>query len=95
MAYIQRANVVLKVKDSEVEYYLNLGYNQIDENGKVIRKTVPNDLHELQKAYKDKDAEIAKLKEEIDFLRNELSKVQEVNQSDETKAKTTRKRTEK
>jgi hypothetical protein len=95
MAYIQRANVVLKVKDSEVEYYLNLGYNQIDENGKVTRKTVPNDLHELQKAYKDKDAEIAKLKEEIDFLRNELAKTQGVNQTDETKAKTTRKRTEK
>ena len=95
MAYIQRANVVLKVKDSEVEYYLNLGYNQIDENGKVIRETIPNDLHELQKAYKDKDAEIAKLKEEIDFLRNELAKAQEVNQPDETKAKTTRKRTEK
>ena len=95
MAYIKKANVVLRVKDSEVDYYINLGYDQIDENGKVIRKTVPNDLHELQKAYKDKDEEIAKLKDEITFLRNELAKAQEVKQSDETKAKTARKRTEK
>ncbi len=98
VVYIQKANVVLRVKKSEVEYYLNLGYNQIDENGKIVRATVPTDLHELQKAYKDKEAEIAKLKAEVDFLRSELAKAKEVKQevaTEEPKAKTTRKRTEK
>lgn len=99
VVYIQKANVVLRVKKSEVEYYLNLGYNQIDENGKIVRATVPTDLHELQKAYKDKEAEIAKLKTEVEFLRNELAKAQEVKQEvateETTKARTTRKRTEK
>lgn len=100
VVYIQKANVVLRVKESEVEYYLNLGYNQIDANGKVIRATVPTDLHELQKSYKDKDEEIAKLKAEVEFLRNELAKAKEVKQevvSDEpaTKAKPRTKRTEK
>lgn len=100
MAYIQKANVVLRVKDSEVEYYLNLGYNQIDESGKVIRKTVPTDLHELQKAYKDKEAEIDKLKAEVEFLRSELAKAKEVKQEVATEEPTTKskartKRTEK
>jgi len=69
MAYIQRANVVLQVEDSEVEYYLNLGYNEITKDGKIIRETVPTDLHLLQKHYVDSKKKIAELEDEIAKLK--------------------------
>lgn len=79
MAYIQKANVVLRVKDSEVEYYLNLGYNLIDEQGKVIRESIPNDMHTLQKHFIDSKKIIEGLKKENAQLKAALAaKTEEV-----------------
>lgn len=69
MAYIQRANVILQVEDSEVDYYLNLGYNEITEDGKILRETIPTDLHLLQKHYVDSKKKIAELEAEIAALK--------------------------
>lgn len=79
MAYIQKANVVLRVKDSEVEYYLNLGYNLIDEQGKIIREAIPNDIHVLQKHFIESKKTIDDLKKEVVELKAKLAaKTEEV-----------------
>lgn len=66
---VQRANVVLQISPQQVDYYLNQGYNVIDEKGNVIQASVPRNLGELQKAYIDHVAEIESLKEEIRKLK--------------------------
>ena len=77
MAVIQKANVVLRVKDSEVEYYLNLGYNLIDDKGRVIKESVPNDLHLLQKHFVESSKLIETLKLENEALKNEIKELRE------------------
>lgn len=66
---VQRANVVLQISPQQVDYYLNQGYNVIDEKGNVIQESIPRNLGELQKAYIDHIAEIESLKEEIRKLK--------------------------
>lgn len=72
MATIKRANVVLHVDDADINHYLELGYNVIDEKGKVIKEAVPTDLKFLQTAYMKQKEEIASLKAEVDKLRLQL-----------------------
>ncbi len=74
MARIQRANVLLDVKDDEVGYYLNLGYNLLDEHGNVVKESVPTDIHTLQKHFVDSKKQIADLQDEIAKLKVELAK---------------------
>lgn len=74
MAYVRNANVILEVKDYEVERYLGLGYNHINPDGTIITEAVPRDVGQLTKAYNDHKAEIAKLKAEIEGLKAELAK---------------------
>ena len=69
MARIRRANVTLDVDDTEVEYYLNLGYNVIDDNGKVVSEALPSDLRTLQKHYIESKKRIAELEAEVAELR--------------------------
>jgi len=77
MAQVQRANVFLTIPDEDITKYLAKGYNVIDpKTGAVIRQSVPTELNALQKAWseheeliKQKDSEIAKLKEELDKLK--------------------------
>lgn len=66
---VQRANVVLQISPQQVDYYLNQGYNVIDEKGNVIKESIPRNLGDLQKAYIDHVAEIESLKEEIRKLK--------------------------
>ena len=65
MKYVKRANVVLEVKDDTVPYYLNLGYDVIDDTGKVIQKSIPQDLGSLRKFYIEANAKIEKLEARI------------------------------
>lgn len=76
MAEVQRANVFLTIPDEDIDKYLAKGYNVVDERGRIIKQSVPTELGELQKAYseheaqlKQKDAEIASLKSEIQALK--------------------------
>lgn len=72
MATIQRYNTVLDVEDSEVEYYLNLGYSLIDNKGNVVKKAMSNDVHTLQKELVDANNTITSLKAEIDALKLQI-----------------------
>lgn len=72
MARIQRYNTVLDVEDSEVEYYLNLGYSLLDNKGNVVQKAMSNDVHTLQKELTDANNTITSLKAEIDALKLQI-----------------------
>lgn len=90
MARIRRANVLLDVKDDEVGYYLNLGYDLLDDNGKVAKEAIPNDLHTLQKHYIDSNKKIAELEAEIAKLKADaVPKTEKVEKPATTRKKKT------
>ena len=68
MIIVQKGNVVLRVKDDLKKYYLDSGYNVINENGDVIEKTVPTDVITLQAEYRKHIEEIKSLKAKIATL---------------------------
>ncbi len=72
---VQRANVVLQVSPQQVDYYMTQGYNVINEQGEVIKASVPRDLGTLQKAFVENQTEIESLKTEIADLKKKLKKV--------------------
>ena len=65
MAIVERDNVVLEIKESEVDRYIDLGYNLTDGKGNVIKKSIPYDVGELRKAYIEHTTTIEKLKARI------------------------------
>ena len=73
MAKLRRFNSILTVDDSQVNYYVNLGYDVIDDKGSVIRKAIPNDVHTLQKELRDATATIEQLKAENAKLKEALA----------------------
>lgn len=74
MARVRRANVVLEVKDDQLERFVDMGYDVIDDAGRVIQKSVPTDIGTLTKAYMEHEAEIEKLKAELAELKAKLEK---------------------
>lgn len=72
MARVERGNVVLRVKDEEVQHYLNLGYNLTDDYGHVLKRSIPTSIGELQSAYVTQTAKIAELEDTIAKLTIEL-----------------------
>lgn len=73
MARVERGNVVLQVKDYEVQHYLNLGYNLTDEAGNILKKSIPTNIGELQTAYLEHTKKIAELEDTIAKLTAQLS----------------------
>ena len=63
MARVERGNVVLQVKDFEIQHYLNLGYNLTDEAGNILQESIPTNVGELQKAYLEHTKKIAELED--------------------------------
>lgn len=72
MARVERGNVVLNVKDDAVQHYLNLGYNLTDENGNIIKKSIPTNLGELQALYLEHTQKIAEMEDTIAKLTAQL-----------------------
>lgn len=78
MVKVRRGNTTLRVDEVEVVKYMAKGFSVIDANGNIVKQSVPTEIGQLQKAYsehveviKQKDAEIAKLKSEIESLKKE------------------------
>ena len=65
-----RGNVVLRIPDNEADRYLAKGFDIKDMNGKVVSKTTPTTMKDLQEAYEEKVAEVEKLKAELDALKS-------------------------
>jgi predicted translin family RNA/ssDNA-binding protein len=72
MAIAERGNVILKVRDDEVQRYLQLGYNIVDESGRVIKAAIPTDFRTLQRAYVENTEKIAELENTVAKLTAEL-----------------------
>ena len=68
MAFVQRANVVLEVKEDAVERMLDMGYNLINENGTIIQHSTAHDYTSLNVLYQEALNEIEELKEQIKKL---------------------------
>lgn len=71
---VQRANVVLQISPQQVDYYLNQGYNVINEKGEVIQASIPRDLGTLQKAFVEDKNTIEALQAEIAELKKKLKR---------------------
>lgn len=69
LVQVERANVILRVPEDDVQRFVGQGYNVIDDAGNVIQASVPKDLGTLQKAYVEQVQEIKKLKAEIENLK--------------------------
>ena len=61
MVRIERGNVVLKVQEYEVPRYLKLGYNVTDDEGKILKEALPNDVGTLQRFYVEHKKKIEEL----------------------------------
>lgn len=64
MVYVERANKVREVKESEVQRYLDLGYNVTDGKGNILVECIPTDVGTLRKKYIEYKQEIEVLKKE-------------------------------
>lgn len=73
MPRVERGNVVLKVKEHEVQHYLNLGYNLTDDAGNILKQAIPTNLGELQTAYLEHTKKIAELEDTVAKLTAQLS----------------------
>jgi len=78
---IVRGNVVLRVEAKDVSHYLTMGYNVVDENGKILREAIPTDTGVLQRAFVDNkqkiadlEASVASLTAECERLKKQLAK---------------------
>lgn len=69
MATVEKGNVVLNIKDSEIERYLEAGFNVVNDKGEIIRKCIPTDIGTLRKAYVEHTNRIKELEEEIAKLK--------------------------
>ena len=73
MARVQRANVVLQVEDHEIQHYLSMGYNLIDERGGVLKEAVPYSIGVLQAKYLEHIKRIAELENTVAQLTAQLN----------------------
>ena len=78
MVKIQRANTVLDIEDEDVERYVNLGYNVIDNKGNILREAIPNDVGVLQRAYIENRRKIEQLEKQIKELQVKLQDAKKI-----------------
>lgn len=71
MVKVERGNVQLDIKEDAVDHYLALGYNVVDEQGRIIKTALPTGLGTLQAAYVVHETKIADLEAEVEKLRAE------------------------
>ncbi len=69
MAIVQKLNKMLRISDEKLEEYLEIGYNQLDENGKVIKNAKVTSIQELLKVNEKLEREIKNLKYELKQLK--------------------------
>lgn len=69
---VKRGNVYLTIASEDIDRYIAKGFDVLDADGNVIKKSIPNDLKVLQKMYEDQLEEIAKLKAEIETLKAQI-----------------------
>lgn len=73
MIKVVKGNVVLRVDDSMLDFYVNKGYTAKTLDGKIIKEAVPTDVNSLRQAYLRCKGEIKALEEKIKILEDELA----------------------
>lgn len=86
---MRKGNVVQRVDLSEVGRFLNLGFDQLDENGNVVAKSVPQDLPTMRQAYEQLKTECTELKLAMQYKDKLIEDLK--HQLEELKAKKTKK----
>lgn len=78
--YARKANIETAITEDKVEQYVAEGYTIFDANNHIVKETAPDNLTTLKQAYtehiaelKVKDAEIARLKDELTRAQKALS----------------------
>lgn len=69
MTQVRRANVILTIKDDQVERFLDMGYDVIDEKGDIVQKSAPKSVEALSEALDNSQKKIAELEKEIEALK--------------------------
>ena len=72
---VRRDNVILRIEPEQKAYYMGLGYNVVDNAGKVVEETIPTDIASLQRFYKDAKSQIDTLKSRIEELEEENARL--------------------
>lgn len=75
MPKVVKKNKQLQVSEEKLDEFLALGYNQIDENGKVVKSGKPTTLPAYQEENRRLKAENTKLNKEVDKLKKEISEL--------------------
>ena len=65
---VRRGNVLLDVPAEQQSEYLAKGYDVLGPDGKVLIKTIPNDMNSLKKGYSDLQKENMELKKKVEEL---------------------------
>ena len=73
MIKVVKGNVVLRVDDSLMDFYVNKGYTAKTLDGEIIKEAIPTDSASLRKAYIASKSEIKTLKERISVLEEEIA----------------------
>lgn len=74
MPKVRKGNVSLRIKDSEVEYYVGRGFDVI-ENGEVVRKATPVSIEDFRRALSNTEVELAEVKKENEELKAEIERL--------------------
>ncbi len=70
MIKVVKGNVVLRVEDNLMDFYVNKGFTAKSLDGTVIKEAIPSDADSLKKAY-------FQLKKENDMLKKEIASLKE------------------
>ncbi len=72
MLFAEKGNRVKRIEESEIQRYVEQGYEITDGMGTVIRETVPTDLPSLKLAYLQHKETINQLTQKVAELEAEL-----------------------
>ena len=72
---VKRGGSFLTIPTTAVDRYLAKGYDVVDNNGNVVKASVPTDVNTLRAAYENQIAEIKELKERIKELESTKSEL--------------------
>jgi hypothetical protein len=73
MIKVVKGNVVLRVDDSMLDFYVNKGYTAKTLDGEIIKEAIPTDVNSLRKAYLQYKSEVKTLREKVKVLEEELA----------------------
>lgn len=73
MLYAQQGNRVKRIREDDIQYWVEKGFTIITETGQIVQETIPVDVNSLRLGYKQKEEEIEALKAQIDELQLEIA----------------------